>query len=62
MSYQLPTPPASGVVVDSDGILWRRDADGVTWRATCQTCHTPLTPMSWPELLKTKGTLEDAPA
>ncbi len=61
MAYSIPAPPASGVVVDPDGIQWRRDANG-NWSATCQTCHTPLSPMSWPNLLATKVTLEDAPA
>lgn len=59
MSYELPAPPASGVVADPDGIVWQ--SDGVTWRATCQTCHTPLTPMTWPHLLAEKVTLEDVP-
>lgn len=61
MSYTIPTPPSSGVVVDPDGIQWRRDPNG-TWRATCQTCHTPLSPMSWADLLTAKVTLEDVPA
>lgn len=61
MSYTLPTPPASGAVVDPDGIVWRLQGTD-RWAATCQTCHTPLGPMSWTDLLKNKAPLEDAPA
>lgn len=60
MSYMLPTPPASGVVVDQDGIQWRRDANS-NWAAVCQTCHTPMAAQSWGDLLRNKGPLEDVP-
>lgn len=61
MSYVLPTPPASGLVVDPDGIVWTKT--GVdSWSATCPQCHTPQATQEWGDLLRNKGPLEDVPS
>ncbi|MEU4640821.1 hypothetical protein [Micromonospora sp. NPDC023814] len=60
MSYALPTPPNTGMVLDKDGIEWRvRDE---WWTAQpCPQCRTPLGTMTWSELLRDRGPLSDVP-
>lgn len=60
MTYALPEPPGTNMVLDRDGIEWR--AQGDWWTASpCPQCRTVLGSMSWPELLQQRGPLSDVP-
>ncbi|MFG3702375.1 hypothetical protein ACGF5C_31510 [Micromonospora sp. NPDC047620] len=60
MTYVLPDPPGTSMVLDRDGIEWRGQ-DG-TWTASpCPQCRTRLGTMTWPELLQDRGPLSDVP-
>jgi len=60
VSYALPTPPNTGMVLDRDGIEWRvREEE---WTAlACPQCSTRLGTMRWPQLLQERGPLADVP-
>jgi hypothetical protein len=61
MAYQIPTPPAAGVVVDAHGLTWRRSSQDAWDPSACGTCGSqPAGGLSWCALLEQRGPLTDA--
>lgn len=59
MGYQLPAPPATGMVTDSRNLGWRRNASDLWEPDACPTCGSCLTPLTWAALLEQRGPLTE---